>query len=196
MHGGSSPRGPSHPSFKHGRQSAWLKTLGIEPPDPNDASMLDVRAGVMIQQKVIERVSQRMAENDSPAYRAECRRRFRALKDALFAKEPDLIQKALREMDSWLTRGQREDDSLKQLSDSAYKLSNQVEGAHRARTNTLNALNKADALTFMSEVVRMVREEAGVDAATRVFARANRELLAGRIDVAAPEVGPEQPSGE
>ena len=190
-HGGLSPRGPAHPRFTHGRQSAWLKTLGITPPDPGDSSMLDVRNGVLIQQKVIERVCERLEADDSPAWRAECRSRFKALKEALFAKDPELIQSGLRSLESWMQRGKREDDSLKQLSDSAYKLSSQVEGAHRARTNAQNAMNKTDALNFMSELVRMVREEAGVDAATRVFARANRELLAGRIDVAAPDGGSE-----
>lgn len=182
VHGGKSLRGPASPQYKHGRNSKWLATLGITPPDDRDGSMLDVRNGVLIQQKVIERVHARMEENDSPAFRATCVKRFKALKDALYAKDPELIQSSLRSLEGWLIRGKREDDSLKQLSDSAYKLSSQIEGAHRARTNSVNSMNKNDALAFMTDIVRLVREEVGVDAASRVFSRANRELLAGRVE--------------
>lgn len=191
LHGGLAPKGPASPQWKDGSRSSWRDALGVSARPRGDQSYLDLREGIDAQQVVLAKVAERLAENDSPAFREQCRKRMALVKKALAQGNADDLARAIRDLDRWIASGRREDNVLKQMSDVAARLSSQVEGAHRARTNAVNAMNRADAVSVMAQLVAIIQTEVGADVAQRVLTRLDREVLGGRLAGDAAAAGEE-----
>tara|TARA_R110000737_G_scaffold190304_4_gene212004 strand:+ start:1722 stop:2498 length:777 start_codon:yes stop_codon:yes gene_type:complete len=191
LHGGVTAYGPAHHRYKNGLYSSWKKKLDIPTAPRDDESHLDLRTGIESQMFVLDRCAERIAECDSPKFRQRARIMVDKVKAALAKGDVDALSAAVRALDSWVHDGLAEDAALQAMSATSSALSKQMEGAHRARMNALNAMNTEDAIQFMSTVVRFVREEVGQQNAQRIIERLDREVLGSRL-----KLGPQGPLDE
>tara|TARA_R110000744_G_scaffold311969_1_gene419381 strand:- start:442 stop:1218 length:777 start_codon:yes stop_codon:yes gene_type:complete len=195
LHGGIVQLGPASPNYTHGLYSSWRGKLGIPTSDKADQSYLDLRTGIDSQMFVLDRCAERLAESDSPQFRRTAKALMAKVKAALLAGDVDGLAASVKKLDQWIHDGLAEDTALREMSAVSSSLSKQMEGAHRARVNAMNALNAEDAVQFVSTVVQYVREEVGVEHAQRLITRLDREVLGSRLGIKPPGHGGEPGDG-
>ncbi|MEL6713547.1 MAG: hypothetical protein AAFP86_07230 [Planctomycetota bacterium] len=163
-----------------------MRLLGLGPLDQDDTSMLDLRTAVVVQEKAIEGIAQRLADHDSPRFRERCGELAKAADKALREGDEAEASRILRQLMGWTSKGRAEDSALESLSKMAARLQAQVAQAHRIRLSAENVVNREDLLRTLVGVVRLVRDVVGQREAAEVLARLDREVLGGSLGAGAP----------
>lgn len=171
LHGGASPGAP----IKHGRYS---KSLGrfreAYEEAKNDPSLMDLRESLALLDLTVQKAAERATESDTPEFRKEALKLARALEDAAGTED---FEAQLKDLLEFLERGVREDAALEELARAAERLGRRQEKAWSIRLDAATALNARDLVAVLSRFADIVLEEASKDAARRIVARIDSEVL-------------------
>lgn len=177
--------------YKDGRQSRYRTVLRLDELRDNDLALMDMRRPIQVTEEVLSKLAERMKDNDSPAFRAECKLRHGKLRAIMLdpTSTPGQISSALNALGGWIDRGKREDSALSAIQASCDKLSTQQKRAWDVHTSATQVLNKLDAQDLLMAMVNIVREECGHEDASRVLKRVWAESLGGGAAGGRPELG-------
>lgn len=180
-HGGRSLVGRDSPTFKTGSHSRYRAVLRLGDLADNDLELMDMRRPIQLTEEILSRLAERMKENDSPAFRAECKLRLGKLRAVMLdpTSTPQQISGALNSLSGWIDRGKREDSALLAIQVSCDRLSTQQKRAWDVRTSATQVVNKTDMHEMALSMVRIAREEGGEEVGARILKRVWAEVLGG-----------------
>jgi hypothetical protein len=169
----------------------------------NDPTLLELRDTLAVLDVIVQKAASRVAERDTPRFRARARELF---EQAAGATDPAELQVRLRDLGSLIREGVREDEALDRLSDAVEKMAKRQEKAWDLRLSAANAINARDMVALLGRFAEIVLEEADADTASRVIARIDGEVMgqgpsADRLALAGDPLGnsvrevPERPDG-
>lgn len=191
MHGGATPiAGPTHPTFKHGRQSKWTKALGklgtlyAEAKESED--LFDLRRQIAVMDVAVQRHAARVSDLDTPDFR---RRALELYREARNSQDAEQSARALGELGRLLGRGAAEDASFEALVRTADTMARRIEAAYGIKLRGDEVVNQAELTRIVGALVSIMVEEAPSDVAARVVNRADREIFEGRLTSAGPGAG-------
>lgn len=171
LHGGASPGG----AIKHGRYSKRLGRFREAYEEAkNDPALMDLRESLALLDVTVQKAAERASENDTPEFRKQALDLGKQLRDSVGTDDFEGILGDLLEL---LEQGIREDRALDELAKAAERLGRRQEKAWGIRLDAATALNARDVVAVLARFADIVLEEASRDAATRIIARIDREVL-------------------
>lgn len=178
--------------IKHGRYSKALGTLRTAYEEArNDPTLLELRDTLAVLDVIVQKAASRVAERDTPRFRARAQELFEA---AAGATDPAELRVRLRDLGSLIREGVREDEALDRLSDAVEKMARRQEKAWDLRLSAANAINARDMVALLGRFAEIVLDEADPETASRVIARIDGEVMgqgpsADRLSVAGDPLG-------
>lgn len=167
IHGGHPKSGAP---IKHGRYSKSLGKYAQAYEDAlNDDSLLDLEEPIALLDAIAQRFTERLVELDTPAFRKDALRLFKAA--VAKVAEPPAELARLGEL---LETGGKEDAALRDLADQAEKVSKAVSKAWDVRLARKNVLNAKDLHAVLGRMVDVVRDVCGVNDASKVAMQFDR----------------------
>lgn len=188
-------------NLKHGRYSrfapARVRALMQEAMD--DPEILDLKPTLALYDVRIQLLLERLEEFDCPSYRAEARRMFTGVQEAMARGDLDATRASMRTLGNWLERGDTEGQAWRDLLTTASERSKRSEAAATVALRGENAVTARDLVVLVGNLMDVMVDECGAKhhkLAQRVAARWQRDVLPPRVE-APPPPGPssEQYSG-
>lgn len=170
LHGGLGGRPVEHGRYSQGLgrfREAYQASL-------SDPGLLDLRETLAVLDVAVKRAAERVADADSPSFRARALELYEAVRRAA---DPQEAARALNELGDLLRTGVEEDAAMDSLGKAAERLARRQEKAWQIRLDAATALNARDLVAIMARWADIVLEEVPKDAAARVIRRIDAEVL-------------------
>lgn len=180
FHGGKSPRGPAHPSYKHGRRSKvtgpLLEALARA---EDDEKLLDLRAGVALFDLRLEEISRRLEEADVPELRT---RALDLLEAALAASRDGEAREAaekLNELRALLQAGVKRDRAWEALLKTQERRSTRAEQATDRWIKQAGVFHVAELKVAVGTLIEILADNLPRETVATIVRQFDSRLLGG-----------------
>lgn len=175
-HGGAAGAGGNGANIKHGRYSKVMgKLAGAYEASLNDRQLFDLREPIAALDSVTKRLMTMVDEHDSPEWRRSVRSKYKAVRDALTAGDPNAAQ-LLEDLGELIDKGASEGSNLENLGSNLDKLARRIEGAWGIHLAKTQVMNKGEIVGLLAKFMAVVRDEGGNAVASRVQTRLLSQL--------------------
>jgi hypothetical protein len=190
-HGGLSPRGPAHPSFKHGRYSKALlhrhALASAYEAAEADNQLLSIRAETALLQARAVELAERLGNGESGDRWAKLLAAWREFQAAGRAKDAAAAQSALTTIGQLIESAGDDEQQWSELSRVIDKKSVLASREHQRLKDIAGYLPVSDALILFSSMVEAVRKRVTDERLLREIAN-ELEMIVCRSPVAATAV--------
>lgn len=177
LHGGApgSGRPPVHGRYSKAISSHALS--GAYKSAIDDPTLLDMLEPIALLEAALQRTVQRLAERDTPDFRARCLSLLEQAQEATARKDLDEARELMGRLRSLLRQGVEEDKALSEMSVQAERLSKRVEAAWSIKLQKRQVLNVQQLGAVIARVLQIVSEESTPVVAATIVGRMEREVL-------------------